>query len=345
MTAPNVVFWDVTYACNMKCTHCFSNAGIAGSKELTTDEALDLIDELAAMKVFWIGFGGGEPLLRKDFLTLLEHATENRIQVTFSTNGSLMDDHLAHKLSDLGIGYVQVSVDGCPSTHDTIRGVEGSFEKAKECIMKLSRAGVKTIMATVIHRKNFAELFDIFSLALNIKVYGWRILRFIPLGRGSRDWVLSLNQHRRLASLLTRYETIASKRMKLLVDESYRIFSNRSRDNERLLPLKGLSTCPAAITTCAITPEGYVLPCNFFENQNLEKLFNPENVRQRRFRDIWKDSDLLTRFRMGFDITGRCRICNYFDICKGGCRAAAFSLGKDLRASDPLCLLFKQRKE
>jgi mycofactocin radical SAM maturase len=344
LTAPNVVFWDVTYACNMRCSHCFSSAGKASTNELTTDEALDLIDELAKIKVFWIGFGGGEPLLRNDFLKLLEYATEKKIQVTFSTNGFLIDECYAQELSKLGISYVQVSIDGCEHTHDALRGVKGSFRKAIECVRKLSNVGIRTIIATVVHRKNFEELDQIFSLALNLEVYGWRILRFIPLGRGDKNWVLSLNQCKHLALLLRNYEALASKKIRLLSDESYRLFANRTQKGEQLLPIQNLPRCPAAQSVCAITPEGYVLPCNFFESPNLMNALNPENIRQRRFREIWRNSPLLTRFRTGFDITGQCSLCRHFDSCGGGCRAAAFAAERDFRASDPLCLLFEQRE-
>ena len=62
--------------------------GQADSRELTPGEASHVVDELAAMKVFYVNIGGGEPMLRPDFFELIGYAVEHRVGVKFSTNGT-----------------------------------------------------------------------------------------------------------------------------------------------------------------------------------------------------------------------------------------------------------------
>ena len=59
--------------------------------ELTTDEAKAVLDELHRLQVFYINIGGGEPMIRRDFFPLVEHAIGRGIGVKFSTNGAFID--------------------------------------------------------------------------------------------------------------------------------------------------------------------------------------------------------------------------------------------------------------
>ena len=72
LNAPICLTWEITYACNLRCVHCLSSSGHRRPDELSTAEAKRLIDEWAAMKVFYINVGGGEPMSRKDFRELMD---------------------------------------------------------------------------------------------------------------------------------------------------------------------------------------------------------------------------------------------------------------------------------
>ena len=72
LDAPICLTWELTYACNLECVHCLSSSGRRDPRELTTDEAKAVLDELQALQVFYINIGGGEPMIRRDFFELLE---------------------------------------------------------------------------------------------------------------------------------------------------------------------------------------------------------------------------------------------------------------------------------
>ena len=98
LDAPICLTWELTYACNLACVHCLSSSGRRDPKELSTAEAKDLIDQLAALQVFYVNIGGGEPMLRKDFFEIVEHSVTNGVGVKFSTNGTYLDRAAAERL-------------------------------------------------------------------------------------------------------------------------------------------------------------------------------------------------------------------------------------------------------
>jgi MoaA/NifB/PqqE/SkfB family radical SAM enzyme len=129
LSAPVNVTWEVTYACNLSCVHCLSDSGGKRSSELTTEQARKVIDAMSENKVFQFSIGGGEPFVREDFLDLMDYAHEKGIVTCISTNGTMIDDEIAHRL-DHKLVYMQVSLDGAtPESNDTIRG-RGSFRRA-----------------------------------------------------------------------------------------------------------------------------------------------------------------------------------------------------------------------
>jgi len=120
LQAPICLTWEMTYACNLRCVHCLSSSGKRAPDELTTEEARRLLDDWAAMQVFYINVGGGEPMTRPDFFELMEYAIDHRIGVKFSTNGTLVDHAAARWIATTDYLDVQISLRFC-----AVRGTTG----------------------------------------------------------------------------------------------------------------------------------------------------------------------------------------------------------------------------
>src|SRR5262250_1281957 len=134
LNAPICLTWEMTYACNLLCVHCLSSSGRRAPDELNTAEAKALLDEWAAMQVFYINVGGGEPMTRPDFFELMEYSIERQIGVKFSTNGTLVDRAAARWIASTNYLDVQISLDGAsPAVNDAIRG-GGSFSLARRAM-------------------------------------------------------------------------------------------------------------------------------------------------------------------------------------------------------------------
>jgi uncharacterized Fe-S cluster-containing radical SAM superfamily protein len=159
LEAPICLTWEVTYGCNLACAHCLSSSGKRDPRELSTEECRSLIDELARMRVFYVNVGGGEPLVRRDFLDLVDHAVERKVGVKFSTNGALITEEAAARIAATDYLDVQISIDGAtPETNDPVRG-RGSYALARRGMDRLAEAGLRPFkISVVVTRHNIPEL-------------------------------------------------------------------------------------------------------------------------------------------------------------------------------------------
>ena len=323
--APQTVFWDITGACNLRCLHCYGISETPSPWELTTHEAFRVIDEMAACGVEAISFSGGEPLLRRDFIELADHACRQGFKsVGVATNGTLIDGTMAVRLHQTGID-VQVSIDGdTAGVHDQVRGVPGAFDRAMGGIRALREAGCEVTVCTSVSSINVERVPAIIELMEKVGVANYRVQGMVAVGRG-RD-----NRDRL---------RLAPARMKALVAylEERRIQISSYNFTLKPPPAEpvdfcGLGACSAGATICSITSGGRGVPCTYFWG------LNGDDLREHSFRWIWENSRLLNYFRTIRldDVKGACRSCDWLSICHGGCKAENFSAG-DLFASNRSC--------
>jgi MoaA/NifB/PqqE/SkfB family radical SAM enzyme len=157
------VTWAVNHACNLKCSHCYDVVGYH-RYDLSTENALLLIDRLHEAGVTFIAFSGGEAFLRKDLLTLMAHTAQKGMAFGARSNGTRITPQTAGRLRELGISVVGVSFDGAtPETHDAVRGV-GAFEEALAGLRALRAEGIRAQMEVVLSRQNAHEALEFIRL-------------------------------------------------------------------------------------------------------------------------------------------------------------------------------------
>src|SRR6266542_4053535 len=128
-----VVVWNATKTCNLECVHCYADAGKSKfTGELTTAEAIALIDDLATINVPALLMSGGEPLVRPDIIDLATYAISKGVRVTFSTNGTLINEKVAKRLADIGVTYCGISIEDRKSTR--LNSSHGSISYAVFCL-------------------------------------------------------------------------------------------------------------------------------------------------------------------------------------------------------------------
>ena len=325
LDAPICLTWELTYACNLACIHCLSSSGRRDPRELSTEEAMAVIDEMKALQVFYVNIGGGEPTIRPDFFSLIEYATDNEVGVKFSTNGSRIDLPTAQRLTTMDYTDIQISLDGADAaTNDAVRG-DGSFTTAITAMDNLAEAGFGSFkISVVVTRQNVGQLDSFEKLAAR---YGaeLRLTRLRPSGRGADSWHQlhpTQEQQRHLYHWLL-------ARPKVLTGDSFFHLNALGPDN-----LEGLNLCGAGRVVCLIDPVGDVYACPFV----LHDEFRAGNVRdQGGFAHIWRQSELFTELREP-QSAGACASCGQFDACQGGCMAAKFFTGLPLDGPDPECV-------
>ncbi len=324
LDAPICLTWELTYACNLACVHCLSSSGRRDPLELTPAEARGVVDEMAAMKVFYVNIGGGEPMLRPDFFSLLDYAVERKVGVKFSTNGTRMTAEKARQLAGMDYVDVQISIDGAVAgTNDAVRG-DGSFRAARQAMEHLADADFGQFkISVVVTRENVSQLDQFSDIAAH---YGaqLRLTRFRPSGRGAETWEAlhpTATQQRELYYWLR-------DRPDVLTGDS---FFHLSALGE---PLDGLNLCGAGRVVCLIDPVGDVYACPFVIDQE----FLAGNVRDDGgFARVWRESDLFVSLREP-QSAGACASCGSYDACQGGCMAAKFFTGIPLDGPDPECV-------
>ena len=191
----------ITYRCQCSCVHC--GAALSHDpalKEMSGDEIKDVIDQSAAIGAGYITFFGGEPLIRKDVLELIRHATEKSVPTSIDTNGFLLTSSFVKQLHQAGLCTAGVSIDSPdPERHDQLRGVKGLFNKAVKGIEYILREGMQCYISTYASKESVHDgsLLRLIELGKELDVSWIRICAPFSTGKWLKDWSVQLNEEER----------------------------------------------------------------------------------------------------------------------------------------------------
>lgn len=348
-----VVVWNVGRRCNLHCRHCYSQSNDSDySGELTTQEGIRLLDDLAAFGVPVVLFSGGEPLMRPDILDLIAAATSRNMRAVLSTNGTLLTPELAVRLRAVGLAYAGISLDGLAATNDRFRGVRGAYDRALAGVRACREAGVKVGLRFTLTRENIDDLDGLFDLITAEAIPRVCFYHLVYTGRASKlvqQSRLSHDETRHVVDRIldrTRALHDAGHPVEVLTVDNHAdgpyLYQRLLHENPvraanvlTLLQMNGGNSSGRGIG--CVSWDGAVHPDQFWRHATLG------NVRERPFSAIWNDpsSDtLLHRLRQRkTHLTGRCAACRWLDICNGNFRVRAEALTGDLWAPDPDCYL------
>ncbi len=364
--APFQVVWNVTRACNLQCKHCYESAGCPDPDELTTEQALRTIDILADEGVVFIAFSGGEPTLRPDILTLIEHARARGIYVAIATNATTLTRlETVKRFKEAGLSFVQISLDGIdPQTHDSFRGVQGAYERTIAGIKNCVNEGLFVEIAMTVTHYNLSEVPGVINLSQELGAKWFMAYNFVPIGRGKGIIDADLTPQEREDLLQYLWRRIISKsdpktievlstapqlgRVPLQVgnndlDQVFETFEGQvfpTHFANARLPAKveGLSEfiggCGAGRFYVAIEPNGDIYPCVFFPHTPQVYI---GNILRDDFHSLWTESQTLRELRDKDLLQDHCGSCEYRYVC-GGCRARALQYYGNYLAPDPGCI-------
>ncbi|RLI78746.1 radical SAM/SPASM domain-containing protein [Archaeoglobales archaeon] len=350
--APFLVVWNFTYRCNLRCKHCYANAG-KERDELSLDEKLDVVDQLDDAGVVAISFSGGEPLLHEHFWNVARHAANKGFHVSVATNGTLITPNVAKKLKEIGVDYVEVSLDASkPEIHDAFRGVKGAFNRTIEGIKNCVEARLDVGIATTSTKLNLHDIPNIVDLGVKLGVLRIVVFNFIPTGRGKEIEYLDLDVKEREWLLEYLYDRLEEGKVQVFsTSPTYAVVAVKKYEQRMgskiapthfaqvCLPTDGalilsefIGGCGAGRLYCGINPNGDITPCVFIP-------IVVGNVKDG-FLKVWQESEILNLLRDRDDERYACKSCEYRYIC-GGCRARAYGYYGDLLAVDPGCHIRK----
>ncbi len=163
--APVIAGHKLLYRCNLECRMCpFWRRD--DEQLLGLPDEIRMMDALARAGVSFLGFEGGEPLLRPDLGEILREA-HARFHTSLVTNGWLLERRLGEIADHLDLLFV--SVDGMEETHDRLRGIPRSFERAVRG-MRAARSAVPTVISHTVTRENLHHAEQVVELAERLEV-------------------------------------------------------------------------------------------------------------------------------------------------------------------------------
>ncbi|MBI4620619.1 MAG: 12,18-didecarboxysiroheme deacetylase [Desulfobacterales bacterium] len=346
-----VVVWNVGRRCNLRCIHCYSHSkDTEYGGELSTEEGIALIDNLADFGAPVILFSGGEPLMRKDIFQLARHATEKGMRAVISTNGTLITREAAKILQSIGLSYVGVSLDGMMETNDRFRGVEGAFNAAIAGIRNCKEAGIKVGLRFTINKRNVHDVPWIFKLLEEENIPRVCFYHLVYAGRGSKlvKEDLSHEETRRVVDLIIDktkelFDRGISKEV-LTVDNHadgvylyLRVLREDPRRAEEVLELLKMNEGNSSGNGIGcVSWDGSIHADQFWRHYSFG------NVKERPFSEIWMDTsnELMAKLKdKKPHVKGRCARCKWLDICGGNFRVRAEAVTGDLWFPDPACYL------
>lgn len=281
---------SITNRCNLRCAMC-QIPQIENDEEMTTEELKELISDAANFHPNSIVFSGGEPLLRKDLFELISFANKYKINTCLTSNGTLVNNEIAKRLTSSGIGVVNISIEGFEDIHDSLRG-KGSFKKAVEALENLSRYRIETTIATVVCRQNYKFLPYIMELAHQ---FGVTTVKFQPF---SEIFLIKKDEKKNFLTSPNVLEEIKQSIEKVIeLSREYKIGTNPTNYLYSIpISLCGLwqnyphNRCSALWGSCPISAEGDVCLCWVLSDKLLG------NIKKAKLSKIW-NSDEHNRLR------------------------------------------------
>jgi radical SAM protein with 4Fe4S-binding SPASM domain len=332
------VVWELTLRCDLACGHCGSRAGKARADELSTDEALDLVKQVAAMGAREVTLIGGEAYLRDDWTVIARAVREAGMICSMTTGGRGLGPERARAAAEAGIAGVSVSIDGIGPTHDLQRGVPGSFAAARAALENLAREGVRITVNTQVNRLSFSELGRILDLIVEHGCGAWQVQLTVPMGRAADhpDWLLQPHDLLHVIPRLAELSRLAAERgVELWPGNNVGYFGPHEAElRGRWMSGAHATGCSAGARTLGVEADGAIKGCPSLPTT----AWTGGNVRERSVRAIWDDTGPLryTRDRTVEDLWGLCRSCYYADVCRAGCTwTSHVTLGRP--GNNPYC--------
>jgi len=315
LTGPLAVHLEVVAACNLTCRHCFAGVLPRHQDPLSLAELDRLFGTLAGLGSFRLGLTGGEPLLRRDLLDIIDLAADHGLHPCLTTNGLLITEEVAREFGKRDFAWLNVSLDGATAaTNDLVRG-KGTFERVVRNLATLRRHARFTLAFTIMSH-NHGEVPQAAQLArrLGADTAVFRPLYPVGIARHNLELMPTFHQY--------------SDALELLAGDLHGLdpFSPQARSQQqaRVHTSQG---CGAANSVCSISVQGDVNPCSFLGPQH-----NAGNIRHQPFEQIWNNSQIFKSLR---------QVRN--EKFKGGCRARAQTFGGSIHACDPWLSEWKKR--
>ncbi len=324
--------WEITLACCFSCKYCGSGGGKARENELTTEECLNVADQLKELGCRRVSMIGGEVFMRGDWKQIVKRLTDHGIRVNIITNGYLFKNDLIQDLKEINIESVSVSLDGPKAVHDKYRQ-EGSFDRAVHAMETLLSAGIPVSVISTLNSENSGYLEEIFSFLRKYTIYAWQLQACSPMGNAANNGIDYRFDMGAVMDFVAAHMYEAPFAMGVADNIGY--FTEHEGSVRGNMSGKAIFRgCSAGITSVGIDSVGNVRGCESM----YDPVFTEGNLRKESLRTIWDDPERFA-YNRKFNkdmLTGKCAECELGEYCAGGCRSYNYFVHRKIYES-PFC--------
>jgi SynChlorMet cassette radical SAM/SPASM protein ScmF len=335
----NTIYFYLTEGCNLACRHCWIAPKFQGGGKsypaLPVELFESIIQQAKPLGLHAVKLTGGEPLLHPHIRELIEIVRKEDLQLTVETNGVLCTPELAQKLRSCKNAFISVSIDGEDAdTHEWMRGVEGSFEAAKESVRSLVGVGFRPQVIMSIVRRNREQMEALVRLAESLGAGSVKFNLVQPTARGEKmheqGEALTIEE---LVKMGHWVETTlsSSTRLRLFYSHpaAFRPMSKMFGDGQ------GCGVC-GILGILGVLANGSYALCGIGETVP-ELVFG--HAAKDRLEDVWRESEVLNQLRDGLPhrLEDICGDCVMRGICLGSCVAQNYYRSKNLWAGFWYC--------
>ena len=339
--APQRVYWEITRACDLACTHCRAEAQPwSAPGEMSTPQAMHVLDELASFGTPkpHVILTGGDPLKRADFLDLLAHAVELGLHVSVSPAATpLLTRERIFGLKKAGVEAMSLSLDGSTAErHDGLRGVPGTFDRTLSTARDTIESGILLQINTLVTTGTMGDLQAIDRLVTELGAQRWSLFFLITVGRGKAlgqitpeecedlfQWVWE--RSRKPGPITTTTEAPHYRR---IVVEHLRAAGHPAEALAQHPLTRGFGIRDGN-GVMFIGHDGEINPSGFLP-------LLAGNAKTDSIVDVYRNSPVFVGLRDPKHFEGKCGRCDFRALC-GGSRARAYAATGSPFGSDPLC--------
>jgi radical SAM protein len=341
--SPLLAFYELTRACDLVCKHCRASAqSLANPFELSPEKSRQLVHQLTEFpRPPALVLTGGDPLKREDIYDLIDYAVKRRLEVAITPSATpLVTRKALSRLRDAGIARLAISLDAADAaTHDAIRGVPGSYERTREIMADANSLAIPLQINTVLSPVNVEQIEKLGDLLEEQSIVLWSVFFLVPVGRAAGAPRLNASECEAAFERLWQQSQVRSYRIKTTEAPHFRRFllqktrqpghREASRSPTRQfshLSALGINDGKGIMFIShlgLIYPSGFLpINCGVFPRDHLVQ--------------VYQEAPLFRALRDAERLEGKCRLCEYRNIC-GGSRARAFAVSDNPLAEEPDC--------
>lgn len=342
------VYWYMSFRCNLACKHCWVNSSpnVDTSTDLSTEDMVRAVDNIAELNPSGVILTGGEPLFHPGIMPLLTALQRRRIPIHLETNAMKITDEVIELATEIhrdgpGVAF-SVSLDGGDAeSHDWCRG-KGSFDETVAGLRRLAEAGLTSDIQCVINGRNWRSLGKLVELANDLSLQYLKFVLTNPVGRANRftkALMIPFSENHDVLHLLA--DALDAYRGNVIIKVPPAMIPPALQD--RFRHYTTASGCTVMnVTSCSfpllgVLPDGSVTICA--ASRDVEEVYFG-NIRTISVADVWRAKNLDGHRKHYLDaeaLTGICGDCVFRKECRGACRAYALAESGSLDDPYPVC--------